>query len=373
MEITSLDEREPARLTVSVIICTRDRGDALLPTVRSILADAPTDGAMDLLVVDQSDGDSVRQALAQVEDARLRYRRELSRGLSAARNAGIRATEGELIAFTDDDCVVEAGWLAALRAAFAAHPEAGLVFGAVIAADHDPTQGFLPCFEAREGLLTRRRMRAGAGHWGMGANMALRRSAVERIGAFDELLGAGARLRSAEDSDYVLRAVESGLGVHYASAASVTHYGFRPTREARRLLCDAARATGAVYAKHLRSGELFALKLLSYDVSGRLRNVVWHVFHRRRVTGLNALRYELIGFVRGWRLPYRLDGQARTPVFVAPPVALPALEERPLGAADAVKQDTHSLESSGSPQPVVSLVWRRSGDEPDDSLSHGLE
>lgn len=303
MEAVSMDEREMPRPTVSVIICTRDRGDALLPTVYSILADAATDSAIELLVVDQSDGDSVRQALAQVHDARLQYRCDASRGLSAARNAGIRASRGELIAFTDDDCVVEAGWLAALRATFAVHPEAGLVFGHVACAEHDTSQGYLPGFRAEEGPLTRRRMLAGAGHWGMGANMALRRSTFERVGLFDERLGAGAVLKSAEDVDYVLRACLSGIGVYHTAAARVVHHGFRPWAQASALMRGASSGIGAMYAKHVRAGHGFALVLWLSDLRGRSFDVARNAVRLRRPLGANALIYQVSGFSRGWRMP----------------------------------------------------------------------
>ena len=253
--------------------------------------------------MDQSDGDSVRQALAQVQDARLQYRCEPSRGLSAARNAGIRASHGELIAFTDDDCVVESGWLAAMRATFAEHPDAGLVFGHVACAEHDPSQGYLPGFRAHEGPLTRRRMLAGAGHWGMGANMALRRSAFERIGPFDERLGAGAVLKSAEDVDYVLRARQRHIGVYHSAAARVVHHGFRPWSQASVLMKGASSGIGAMYAKHVRAGHGFALVLWLSDLRGRSLDVARNAIRLRRPLGANALIYQVSGFSRGWRMP----------------------------------------------------------------------
>lgn len=316
MEDVAMDERETLRPTVSVIVCTRDRGDALLSTVYSILADAPTDGTVDLLVVDQSDGDSVRQALAVVSDARLQYRCEPSRGLSAARNAGIRASRGDLIAFTDDDCVVEAGWLAAIRAAFVAHPEAGVVFGHVACAEHDPSQGYLPGFRAQEGPLTRRRMLEGAGHWGMGANMALRRSAFERIGPFDERLGAGAVMKSAEDVDYALRAHLSRIGVYHTATARVVHHGFRPWAQASMLMRGASSGIGAMYAKHVRARHGFALVLWLSDLRGRSFDVARNAVRLRRPLGANALIYQVSGFTRGWRMPVARPATTTGLVFV---------------------------------------------------------
>jgi glycosyltransferase involved in cell wall biosynthesis len=290
---------------LSIIICTRDRGASLLPTVESVLADAPADGSAEVLVIDQGQSDAVEQALALLllEDSRLRYHRDHPMGLSAARNAGLRLARGLLIAFTDDDCSVEPGWVAALTAAFAAHPEAGVIFGHVACAEHDPTQGYLPGFQAREGLLTRRRMFAGAGHWGMGANMALRRSTSARVGPFDELLGAGAPLKSAEDVDYVLRATRRGIGVYHCAAARVVHYGFRPWSSASSLMKGAGLGIGAMYAKQVRAGHLFAALLLLSELGGRAWDVLRNALRGQRPLGANTLLYELKGFWRGLWLP----------------------------------------------------------------------
>ncbi len=294
---------------ISIIICTRDRGASLLPTVESVLADASTAGAVEVLVIDQSKNDAVERALASLlaSDKRLRYVREASVGLSAARNVGVRAARGALIAFTDDDCVIEPGWLMALKAAFETHPEVGLLFGHVACAEHDPTQGYLPGFKAREGPLTRRRMFAGAGHWGMGANMALRRAAWERIGPFDELLGAGALLQSGEDVDYVIRAVRRKIGIYHCARARVVHYGFRPWASASALMKGASLSIGAMYAKQVRTGSLFALLLALNDLRGRAWDVTRNLLRGRRPLGANALLYQMKGFGRGWRLP--LDRQ----------------------------------------------------------------
>jgi len=324
---------------ISVIICTRDRGDSLLATVQSVLTEASnhirlkgggvppdvpagrggaTAGAVEVLVIDQGQSDVVEQALAPLlaSDKRLRYLREASVGLSAARNAGLRAARGMLFAFTDDDCTAEPGWLTALKTDFDAHPEVGVIFGHVACAEHDPTQGYLPGFKATEGLLTRKQMFAGAGQWGMGANMALRRSAWERIGPFDVLLGAGAPLKSAEDVDYVLRAMRRKVGVYHCPQARVVHYGFRPWAAASSLMKGASLGIGAMYAKQVRAGNLFALLLLLSDLRGRSWDVLRNGLRGRRPLGANALLYQIKGFWRGWWLPLDRRQRAVSLVFL---------------------------------------------------------
>jgi GT2 family glycosyltransferase len=304
-------------LELSVIICTRDRGNILLDAVRSVLADIPTDGSAEVLVVDQGSDDTGEQSLVSLleNNSRLRYLRDISVGLSKARNAGIRATTGALIAFTDDDCTVEPGWATAIKEGFAAQPVVGLLFGFVACADYDPAQGFVPAFEAVEGALDRRRLFLDTGHWGMGANMALRRSAYERIGPFDELLGAGAPLRSAEDVDYVFRALGEGVGIYHCADARVIHAGFRPWAEASTLIKGAWLGIGAMYAKQVRRGSVLASILLCNDLWGHVGNIARNVLRRRRPLGVNALIYELKGFWRGWWLPLDRRGSRTYLVF----------------------------------------------------------
>jgi glycosyltransferase involved in cell wall biosynthesis len=304
---------------ISVIICTRDRGETLLMAVCSVLADAATDGTVEVLVIDQGRDDAVERTLTPLmqADGRLRYLHESSVGLSVARNVGLRAARGRLIVFTDDDCQAVPGWLATLKAAFDAHPEVGLIFGHVGRAPHDPEQGFLPGFAPKEGPLKRWRLFAGTAHWGIGANMALRRSAWELVGPFDELLGAGAPFKSAEDLDYVLRTVRKGIGIYHCEQALVIHYGFRPHVLVAGLIKGYALGCGAMYAKHVRVGNLFVTVLMVIDNARCAWNIVRNGLRGRRPLGANILIYGMKGLWRGLRLPLDRRYTSAGPVFLA--------------------------------------------------------
>ena len=88
---------------ISVVMCTRNRPDMIARAVGSVLSnDFPN---FDFLVVDQSTSDATERELAIYKaDSRFRYLHVERAGLSAAYNLGIRSTDGELLAFTDDDC-----------------------------------------------------------------------------------------------------------------------------------------------------------------------------------------------------------------------------------------------------------------------------
>src|SRR3954468_15997508 len=119
---------------VSAVICTRNRPDKIGNAVASVLAcDYPS---FELVVIDQSSTDATQAVLAPItrSDSRLRYFHVDEAGLSRAYNSAIRRTDGEIIAFTDDDCIVPATWLRAIVDAFTADDEGDLLYGRVVPA-----------------------------------------------------------------------------------------------------------------------------------------------------------------------------------------------------------------------------------------------
>src|SRR4051794_10776349 len=112
--------------TVSAIICTRNRGDKITAAVKGVLASAHP--SFDLTVIDQSTDDLTRVAVEKlaVAAARLHYVHSTEPGLSRAYNNGIRRTEGEILAFTDDDCLVEPDWITNIVKAFEGEPDGDL-------------------------------------------------------------------------------------------------------------------------------------------------------------------------------------------------------------------------------------------------------
>src|SRR6478609_4964056 len=105
---------------LSVVICTRNRPDLIGNAVSSVLAQSYAD--YDVLVVDQSTDDRTGHIVRRLAASPppLRYLHTEKAGLSRAYNIGIRETSGEIIAFTDDDCIAPADWLDRIYGAFEA-------------------------------------------------------------------------------------------------------------------------------------------------------------------------------------------------------------------------------------------------------------
>ena len=263
-------ENAEAAPALSVVICTRDRATSLARCLRSIkaLRQPPEE----VVVVDNAPAtDAARRLVAKWPD--VRYVLEPRPGLSAARNAGIRASTGDLIAFTDDDLVLHPDWAARLRDAFA-DPGVAAMTGLVLPAELEtPAQlafetrwSFNRGFRRRlfDAAFFQETQRWGAPVWeiGAGANMAFRRTLFEEVGGFDERLGAGASGCS-EDSEVWYRALAAGRACRYEPAAVAYHYHRRDAAGLRHQLYQYMRGHVAAlliqFAKHRHRGNLHRL------------------------------------------------------------------------------------------------------------------
>lgn len=278
---------------VAVAIATSDRGDAVVRTIRSVLAN-PTRPA-GIWVVDQSHDARTRDAVRPFEESgACTYIHTPLRGLSRAHNLAIASIEAPLIALTDDDCEVAPDWLGRIAAAFD-DPEIGLIFGNAVPAAHDPRTGLVTGYERSERFVARS-LRDKIAIDGLGACMAFRREVWERAGGFDESLGAGARFRAANDGDLAVRALRCGYAVAEVPEVSVVHHGYRPWPDAHDLLCGYSFGTGAMLAKHLKAGTPHVPRLLAQ------LGLRWLRGRRHPPARLGGNRYpvaRLMAFLRG--------------------------------------------------------------------------
>jgi glycosyltransferase involved in cell wall biosynthesis/SAM-dependent methyltransferase len=216
---------------VSVVVCTRNRPEALKKCLSSIRGLLPQPG--EILVVDNDPSSGLTKTVISASPE-VRYVPEPRRGLSAARNAGIRNSRGAIVAFTDDDVEVHPGWVGAIQAVFRDEgiiATTGLVLPAELAtpaqyAFQGDSLGWGWGYRALDfdGNFFRSMKHVGVPAWrlGAGANMAFRREAFERVGFFDERLGAGTSGCS-EDSELWYRLLAEGHRCRYEPAAVVFH------------------------------------------------------------------------------------------------------------------------------------------------------
>jgi GT2 family glycosyltransferase len=245
---------------ITVIISTRNRGASILAPLRTILLCEYPD--FELRIVDQSDDDVTRISLQPfLDDPRITYISTAGRGVAAGRNLAISGARSELIAVTDDDCEIPSNWLREMFAAFALDRRIGLVFGNVLSGPCDPKAGFIMAYVRESACLARD---IGDKHLveGVAACMGLRKSVWEQLGGFDEMLGAGAPFKSAEETDLAIRTLLAGNFVYETPRLTVIHHGFHPWTGSKPLFQGYLYGIGAMLAKNLKCGYWAILKLL---------------------------------------------------------------------------------------------------------------
>jgi GT2 family glycosyltransferase len=285
---------------VSAVIATRDRGAEVARAVQSILATDPP--VLEVIVVDQSSDDATEAALQPLR-ADVHYRRLARPGLSRARNAGIAEVVGEFVAITDDDCEVPPDWTQRVIDALESDERIAIVFGNVVPAAFDAAAGFIPGYVRTDAFLADAPGKKAAID-GIGACMALRRSAWDALGGFDEMLGPGSAFPGGDEGDFALRALAAGWYVLETPQLWVEHHGFRTRAQARDFIGIYARGTGAMMAKHVRCRTPHARRLLGSMALRWSRGGV----HQTAATGdsrhrLWRLQAFATGFAEGTRAP----------------------------------------------------------------------
>jgi GT2 family glycosyltransferase len=195
--------------------------------------------------------------------------------LSRARNRGISESSHPLIAWTDDDVIVDVDWARRMAEAFDLAPDVDLVTGLILPLELDtPAQVWR---ELRRGYgkgFARRVWRGSeppadqplfpytAGRMGSGANMAARSDFLERVSGFDPALGAGSPTGGGEDLDLLLRAILVGSAVAYEPAAMIFHRHHDTFDALVAQTRDYGRGLAAYLAKWLVSDRAVSLDML---------------------------------------------------------------------------------------------------------------
>jgi GT2 family glycosyltransferase len=247
--------------SVSVVICTRDRPELLRTCLQSLSGIAGT--PHEIIVVDNGSGPETAQVAANY---RVRTVREEQVGLCRARNRGLTEVRSDIVAFLDDDTIVDARWLAAIAASFSDPTIACAIGLALPLALETPTQRI---FEALGGLGRGfvRQLHQGSlpatptGDIGVGANMAFRRDALLKHGLFDEALDVGTPAQAGGDIDMFYRVLKGGESILYEPAILVWHRHRDAPSTLPLLRYRYSVGAAAAFAKWTIQGDMAALRL----------------------------------------------------------------------------------------------------------------
>ena len=221
----------------SLVMATRGRTTEVAEFLDSALAQGREAADIEVIVVDQNGDDRLVPVLAPYADrVALTHLRSAVANANHARNLGLSAARGAIVGFPDDDCLYPEGLLDRVASAFERDPAMMLLTGPA---------------ESPAGGLGSGRWREEAGPIDAATvwtsviefNLWLRRPLALALGGFDEDMGPGTPIGSAEGNDLVLRAVSAGHVARYEPTLRVIHPDKR--------LTDVAVACARLYGRGL--------------------------------------------------------------------------------------------------------------------------
>lgn len=199
---------------ISVIVCTYNRAHLLKRTLRSLADQTLGAGRYEIIIVDDGSEDKTA-SICEEMGAKIPNLRYLATGknigLASAGNVGISSARGTLVLFTDDDCIAQRDWIERMGTALAVAP---VVAGAITS----PVSDYLRlCHNIAHFYPFMPGRKAGPAEFIAGANMGFHRSVLEKLQGFEK----GRRVAS--DTEFALRARQSGYRIYFTPEAVVMH------------------------------------------------------------------------------------------------------------------------------------------------------
>lgn len=217
---------------VSVIVPVRNDGDRLAKCLAALYHQSYPYSRYEVVVVDNNSTEDIYSVCQPFPN--VCYYQETKPGNNAARNRGVVAAKGDIIAITDADCIPHSNWLAAGVRSLQAHPRAGIIGGHIqfFFQGKRPT----PVEYADSISYLQQQVYVMRDHYAAGANLFTHRAVVEQVGAFDD------RLLNLGDKEFGQRVYAAGWQVVFYPEAVVFH----PARTTpQQLLGKARRQTRA--------------------------------------------------------------------------------------------------------------------------------
>lgn len=234
----SLPPALPEYPKVSVVVCAYNAD----PTMDSCLASLEKLNYPNYEVIVVNDGSSDRTLEITQRYDYVRLISQENKGLSVARNVGLAAASGEIIAYTDSDCVADPDWLTYLVEKFLFSD-----FSAVGGPNLPPPEDSIvpSCVAVSPGAPTHVLLSDEVAEHIAGCNMAFRREVLQDLGGFDPLFRA-----AGDDVDLCWRLQDNGYTIGFSPAAVVWHFRRNTVAAYLKQQRGYGKAEALVYFKH---------------------------------------------------------------------------------------------------------------------------
>lgn len=297
----------PEKVDISVVVCTRNRSESLKNCIESLNRQICM--PKEIIVVDNAPSDDSTKLVAESYE-NVNYYRELRPGLDIARNSGARVAKYNIVAYTDDDVMVDPLWSYRIWETFLQediHAMTGLVIASSLETESQQI------FERKWGFnkgyqdiyfdidfINNAHSIPRVWDIGAGANMAFRKSAIEDVNYFDDRLDVGAAGCSG-DSEIWFRILSLNKTIHYNPRALVYHEHRKKIEQLHKQLFGYMRGHSAsVLIQHNLNKNIGYKKYLYYDLPRYYLFLILHGFPRYEFR-YQTLWSEIKGIVSGIR------------------------------------------------------------------------
>ena len=271
----------------SLIIGTLNRTKELQACLESIKLQICD--SYEIIIVDQSDNNKTRELVEKSSDGRIKYIYTDIKGLSHARNIGIKEASGKYLCLLDDDAVYPPQYLETIKNLIG---EDRIVSGVIFSIDDykTPFINYQKCLDGKEMSVTRIVEACPS------AALAFPRNLVLQIGGFNECLGVGNEFAAGEETEFLLRALDARYSVIH-SKKTIAYHPIKPVDYSNlKGVYKHAMGKGALYKIECKRGH--KIRLLLFAMKNTIGMII-KMFLERDKKSFYKARYS--GFANGYR------------------------------------------------------------------------
>ena len=287
-------------MKLSIVIASYNRSESLRGFMEQLIHQVTPAGVeWEVLVLDNNSTDGTKAVIAPLlerDPQRFKYTLERRQGKSLSLNTGIREATGDVLVFTDDDCMPDPHWLATIAQEFASDSELAVIGGRVELFDKLDRPVSIRTGRERTLISTTDELFSRL----IGCNMAIHRRVFDVVSGFDPYLGPGTKLPAMEDLDFLYRVFRAKLKIVYSPEVLVFHNHGRTTDAQIEALnrCYVV-GRGAFYCKHILGGDWNVLKMAYWEFSSLTKGMIKDLFAGKRIQEQGRLLWALLVGVGG--------------------------------------------------------------------------
>lgn len=257
---------------ISIFIPTADRPAKLKNCLISITKNTYKD--WEAFVIDQSNHNDSKKIIQKIDNQKIHYFKIKEKNKSKAVNRYLSKAKGEIIAFTDDDCIVTQNWLDQIIESFKEDNKIAGIFGNIYPYKNKKKY-FCPStfiknkkkFIANSNLIHYKKI-------GLGNNMAFKTEVFKKIGGFREWLGPGSLSHSAFEGEFIYRVLKNKYLLFFNPKVEVFHDRWLDFKQENYLQCKYSCGIMAFYFYYLFKGDFKIINQIKQRIKERIINAL---------------------------------------------------------------------------------------------------